>query len=67
LISLGVKLITSRMKHPRTNGNFDSLNDFVYWYNDVRFEESLEYQTPEDAFWSRLPVEARSGVAFKLF
>ncbi|MBO8179887.1 MAG: hypothetical protein H0Z19_05315, partial [Archaeoglobus sp.] len=43
----------------------------VYWYNNVRFHESLDtkhyLQTPEDAFWSRLPVEARLGVAFKLF
>ena len=82
---LGIKLITSRIKHPQTNGkieklfdcynryrdDFDSLNDFVYWYNNVRFHEGLDtkhyLQTPEDAFWSRLPVEARLGVAFKLF
>ena len=85
LESLGIKLITSRIKHPQTNGkieklfdcynryrdDFESLDDFVYWYNDVRFHESLDtkhyLQTPEDAFWSRLPVEARLGVAFKLF
>jgi len=73
-------------KHPQTNGkieklfdcynryrdDFESLDDFVYWYNNVRFHESLDtkhyLQTlPEDAFWSRLPVEARLGVAFKLF
>jgi len=46
------------------------LDDFVYWYNDVRFHESLDtkhyLQTPKDAFWSSLPVEAGSGVAFKL-
>jgi len=83
--SLGIKLITSRIKHPQTNGkieklfdcynryrnDFESLDDFVYWYNDVRFHESLDtkhyLQTPEDAFWSRLPVEARLGVVFKLF
>jgi len=85
LESLGIKLITSRIKHPQTNGkieklfdcynryrdDFESLDDFVYWYNDVRFHESLDtkhyLQTPEDAFWSRLPVEARLGVVFKLF
>ena len=83
--SLGIKLITARVKHPQTNGkvekffdcynryrdDFESLDDFVYWYNNVRFHESLDtkhyLQTPEDAFWSRLPVEARLGVAFKLF
>jgi len=85
LDSLGIKLITTRVKHPQTNGkieklfdcynrhrdDFESLDDFVYWYNNVRFHESLDtkwyLQTPEDAFWSRLPVEARLGVAFKLF
>jgi len=85
LESLGIKLITSRIKHPQTNGkieklfdcynryrdDFEILDDFVYWYNNIRFHESLDtkhyLQTPEDAFWSRLPVEARLGVAFKLF
>jgi len=46
------------------------LDDFVYWYNDVRFHESPDtkhyLKTPKDAFWSSLPVEAGSGVAFKL-
>ena len=82
--SLGIKLITTRIKHPQTNGkiekffdcynmqdDFNSLDDFVYWYNNVRFHESLDtkhyLQTPEDAFWGGLPVEARLGVAFKLF
>jgi len=82
--SLGIKLITSRIKHPQTNGkierffdcynrhrdDFDSLDDFVYWYNNLRFHESLDtkhyLQTPEDAFWSRLPVEVRVGLAAKL-
>ena len=71
--ALGIKLITTRIKHPQTNGKieklfdcynmqnyFESLDDFVYWYNNVRFHESLNtkhyLQTPEDAFWSRLPV-----------
>jgi len=85
LESLGIKLITTRVKHPQTNGkvekffdcynryrdDFDSLDDFVYWYNNVRFHESLDtkhyLQTPEDAFWSRLPVEVRVGLAAKLF
>ena len=83
--SLGIKLITARVKHPQTNGkveklfdcysryrdDFESLDDFVYWYNNVRFHESLDtkwyLQTPEDAFWSRLPVEVRVGLAAKLF
>jgi len=67
LDSLGIKLITTRIKHPQTNGkieksfdrynmqdDFNGLDDFVYWYNNVRFHESLDtkhyLQTPEDAF-----------------
>ncbi|MHC1568047.1 MAG: hypothetical protein ACXQTT_00305, partial [Candidatus Syntropharchaeia archaeon] len=50
--------------------DFDGLDGFVYWYNNVRFHESLDtkhcLQTPEDAFWSRLPVEVRVGLAAKL-
>ena len=42
----------------------DNFDRYKRYRDDL---ESLEYQTPEDAFWSRLPVEARSGVAFKLF
>ena len=57
LESLGIKLITSRIKHPQTNGkmeklfdcynryrdDFESLDGFVYWYNNVRFHhESLD-------------------------
>jgi len=72
LESLCIKLITSRIKHPQTNGKIEKLfdcynryrddfeaclDDFVYWYNDVRFHESLDIkhylQTPEDAFWCR--------------
>jgi len=82
---LGIKLITARVKHPQTNGkiekffdcynryrdDFNSLDDFVYWYNNVRFHESLDtkryLQPPEDAFWSGLPVEVRVGLAAKLF
>jgi len=66
----------ARIKHPQTNGkvekffdcynryrdDFESLDDFVYWYNNVRFHESLDTK-----LWSRLPVEVRLGVAFKLF
>jgi putative transposase len=38
---------------------FDDFNKFLNWYNSVRYHESLDekhyLQTPEDAFWSRLP------------
>jgi len=66
--SLGIKLIPSRIKHPQTNGkiekffdcyskfrdDFNSLDEFIDWYNNIRFHESLDtkryLQTPEDAF-----------------
>jgi putative transposase len=38
---------------------FEDFNKFLIWYNSVRYHESLDekhyLQTPEDAFWSRLP------------
>ena len=67
LESLGIKLITSRIKHPQTNGKIEKLFDCYNRYRDDfdGFHESLDtkhyLQTPEDAFWSRLPVEARLG------
>lgn len=69
-----IKHIKARIKHPQTNGKFEKWNDtyeknrirfdnfdnFVNWYNTVRFHESIDtkhyLQTPWDAFWSRLPV-----------
>jgi putative transposase len=46
---------------------FDDFYKFVNWYNSVRYHESLDekqyLQTPEDAFWSRLP----DGCKLKLF
>lgn len=73
LIQNGIKHIKARVHHPQTNGKvekwydlyekqrskFATLADFVKWYNNVRFHESLDtkffLQTPRDAFWSRLP------------
>ena len=38
---------------------FDDFDKFLNWYNSIRYHESLDekhyLQTPEDAFWSRLP------------
>ncbi len=83
--SLGIKPIPTREKHPQTNGKiekffdcynkyrheFDSLEEFVDWYNNVRFHESLDtkwyLQTPEEAFWGRLPEEVKVGIPSELF
>ena len=38
---------------------FDNFDNFVNWYNSFRYHESLDtkhyLQTPDDAFWARLP------------
>ena len=38
---------------------FDDFDKFLNWYNSIRYHESLDekhyLQTPEDAFWARLP------------
>lgn len=62
----------ARVKHPQTLGKvekwfdtyerhrgcFDSLGDFLDWYNMVRPHESLENRhfmmTPEQAFWYKM-------------
>ena len=66
LNDIGIKLVTSRRKHPQTNGKvekwFDtmkkrfkkhpeeSLPDFVRWYNEKRIHHALGYKTPEEVY-----------------
>lgn len=62
------------MKHPQTNGKierwfglleqklklFNSVDDFVHWYNTLKPHMSLnleECETPEQAFWRKLSSE----------
>jgi putative transposase len=82
----GTKIIRTRVNHPQTNGklekwndtyekargDFESFEDFIFWYNNVRPHESLgwkhnDLETPEEAFWRKLPEECKFGVAVKLF
>ena len=67
----GIKQILCRYNHPQSNGkiekwfdtydkhrsDFETLDDFIHWYNCVRPHMSLDYknlETPEQAFWERL-------------
>jgi putative transposase len=75
-----IKHIKARVNHPQTNGKVEKWNDtyelnrfkfenfdnFVNWYNTVRFHESLDtkwyLQTPDIAFWARLPEGCKVGM-----
>jgi putative transposase len=50
--------------------DFETFEDLVNWYNRVRYHESLDtdyyLQTPEEAFWSRLPEESKLGNFYKI-
>ena len=66
-----IKQILCSVKHPQTNGKlekffdiydknrweFNTLDEFVYWYNCIRPHMSLDFdnlQTPKQAFYDRL-------------
>lgn len=83
LESMGIRPIPTRAKHPQTNGKiekwfdtyrrfryeFASLDDFISWYND-RPHGSLDFEnleSPNLAFWRRLPQEAILGFGIRIF
>ncbi len=55
--------------HEKYRLEFETFADFAKWYNTIRFHESLDQkyylQTPENAFWSRLPLESKLNVFLK--
>ncbi len=55
--------------YKKLRSKFNTFADFVKWYNTIRFHESLDtmfyLQTPQDAFWSRLPKCCLLNVFFK--
>ncbi len=84
--SYGTNIIRTRVNHPQTNGklekwnhtyeiarsDFDSFEEFIAWYNNVRPHESLGWkynnlETPEEAFRRKLPEECKLGIAGRLF
>ncbi|HLC81100.1 MAG TPA: DDE-type integrase/transposase/recombinase [Candidatus Nanoarchaeia archaeon] len=69
LKELGIKFIPSRKRHPQTNGKlekfhhildaefderFETIEDFIKWYNRERLSEAVDYMTPNEAYKKRL-------------
>lgn len=69
LRELGILFIPSRRRHPQTNGKlekfhhildsefddrFETLDEFIEWYNNERASEALDYSTPSEAYNKRL-------------
>jgi len=78
-----IKHILCRYKHPQTNGKvekwfdlyrvhrkrFPTFEEFIEWYNN-RPHGSLNLrraETPEMAFWRKMPIEYYYGLAAKFF
>ena len=68
LENMGIRFIPSRRRHPQTNGKlekfhdildkefderFDTIDQFIEWYNNERASEALDYQTPNEAYKNR--------------
>lgn len=66
---LGVLFVLSRTRHPQTNGKlekfhhildtefddrFETIHQFIEWYNNERSSEALDYSTPNEAYDMRL-------------
>lgn len=69
LNELGIIFIPSRVKHPQTNGKnekffyildkefderFETLEQFIDYYNDERPSEAFDCMTPNEAYEKRL-------------
>ena len=69
LQELGVLFIPSRGRHPQTNGKlekfhdildkefddrFETIDEFIEWYNNERASEALDYETPRETYLKRL-------------
>ncbi len=69
LNELGITFIPSRRRHPQTNGKlekfhhildtefddrFETIEQFIEWYNNERLSEAVDYMTPNEAYEKRL-------------
>lgn len=68
LEELGIKFIPSRARHPQTNGKlekfhhildvefderFETIEEFIDYYNNERISEAVDYMTPNEAYKKR--------------
>ena len=69
LQELGIFFIPSKRRHPQTNGKlerffgildsefderFETIDEFIEWYNNERLSEAVDYITPKEAYQKRL-------------
>lgn len=69
LKELGIIFIPSRRRHPQTNGKlekfhhildtefddrFQTIDQFIEWYNNERASEAIDYMNPKEAYEKRL-------------
>jgi transposase InsO family protein len=69
LEELGIIFIPSKVRHPQTNGKnekfnhildcefderFETLDEFIEYYNNERPSEAVDYMTPNEAYETRL-------------
>lgn len=68
LEALGIHFVPSRRRHPQTNGKlekfhhildkefddrFETLDQFITWYNGERASEAIDYETPNERYGKR--------------
>ncbi len=58
--------------YDKTRGDFANFEEFVTWYNTIRPHESLgwkhnQLETPEEAFWRKMPKENLLRIATRIF
>lgn len=69
LEELGILFIPSKRRHPQTNGKnerffgildsefderFETIDEFIEWYNNERLSEAVDYMTPSEAYKKHL-------------
>jgi putative transposase len=77
LADRGIKHILCRVNHPQTNGKlerfygvyeqkkhqFKSIDEYVHWHNEIKPHLSLNFDTPTQVFYRKLPLEKTENIA----